>query len=218
MTQLWAWEYEGKTEVGVRIDKKQSEDFYSHRTADGSRTRYGNSITNLRKVKVVDEDAVTKTYLTTDQFIKVYKSVSDEKLRELGKAWDAAYSAAYSAARNAAWSAVWDAASDADWDTDLAVLAKDKITAEQFEILTSPWTSCGLSLYAEDWDEVLNPPVLEPKGFGAVVEAFSKTEKVETHSRFTHIGEGLWVEEGTPRKSYYFDELTNPVVISEGQK
>ena len=71
----------------------------------------------------------------------------------------------------------------------------------------------------EDWDNyylAINPPVTEPTGCGAVVEAFAKTKKVETHSRFTHIGEGLWVEEGTPQKRYYFDDLTNPTIISEG--
>jgi len=87
--------------------------------------------------------SIKKTYLTTDQFIKVYKSLSDEKLRELGKARDEANSAARYAAR----------------DANLAILAKDKTTKEQFNILTHPWTSCGLSLYAEDWEAVLNPKV-----------------------------------------------------------
>ena len=91
--------------------------------------------------------SIKKTYLTTDQFIKVWKSLSDEKLRELGKARDAAVSAAWSAARYAAR------------DANLAILAKDKTTKEQFNILTHPWTSCGLSFYAEDWEAVLNPKV-----------------------------------------------------------
>ena len=124
-------------------------------------------VTNLRKVKVVDETE-PKTYLTTDQFIKVFKSLSDEKSREVGKAWSAANPAAWSAAWDAAWDAAyskaWYASKSAAWsaalDADLAILAKDKITAEQFEILTSPWTSCGLSLFAEDWSDLINPVVI----------------------------------------------------------
>jgi len=119
--------------------------------------------------------SIKKTYLTTDQFIKVYKSLSDEKSRELSKAWYAANSAANSAARDVAWdaaySAAWYAADLATWnvadlatwnvarDADLAIRAKDKTTKEQFNILTHPWTSCGLSFYAEDWEAVLNPKV-----------------------------------------------------------
>ncbi len=121
------------------------------------------------------QNVATKTYLTTDQFIKVFKSLSDEKSRELDAARVKAWSAILDAARYAAWyatrSVALDAARVGSWHAaesaaryatryatryaDLAVLAKDKITAEQFEVLTSPWTSCGLSLYAEDWEEEL---------------------------------------------------------------
>lgn len=77
-------------------------------------------------------DPITKTYLTTKQFIKVWKSLDEPKQKELHDAWEAAWYAA--------------------WDADLAILVKDKISDEHFEILTKPWTSCGLSLYAEDWE------------------------------------------------------------------
>ena len=108
-----------------------------------------------------------QTYKTTDQFIEELKSFDDAKMKQLSAARDAAryvdWSAARDAARDAAWYAAryevwyaaWYAARDAArsvarsaawsaaWYADLAVLVKDKITAEQFEILTSPWTSCG---------------------------------------------------------------------------
>ena len=80
---------------------------------------------------------VTKTYLTTEQFITVWNSLDDEKRKELHAAW------------NAAWDAAWYATRNAAWDADLAVLVKDKISDEHFEILTKPWTSCGLSLFVE---------------------------------------------------------------------
>ena len=160
MIQLWAWEYEGKTEVGFKSIVDNQELFAIPDWSPlGRRTTY--QVHNLRKVKVVDEDLATKTYLTTDQFIKVWESFDDEKRKEVSAAWsasadwNAARNAAWSAARDAGWNATRNAAWSADWsaarNADLAVLAKDEITAEQFEILTSPWTSCGLSLYAEDW-------------------------------------------------------------------
>ena len=114
-----------------------------------------------------------QTYKTTDQFIKEFKSFDDDKIKQLSADWSEAWNAAWNAARDAVWSeawsaawyAVWNAAWNAAWSVvwnetwnsawfaawsaDLAVLVKDKITAEQFEILTSPWTSCGLSLFVE---------------------------------------------------------------------
>ena len=241
MTQLWAWEYEGKTEIGSV--EGESSDYLDLRIAlpkdNGKGTtvywRSRSAVTNLRKVKVVDETE-QKTYLTTDQFIKVYKSLSDEKSRELGKAWNearsvawyAANSAAWSAAYSVAWSAAWSvgryAGRDTAWyagrDANLAVLAKDKITAEQFEILTSPWTSCGLSLYAEDWDEVLSPKVTEPTGFAAVVKASNPRSGGEflwvriRDYRLEQEDNFVWESENGYREPW--GNLFNPIIISEG--
>ena len=115
--------------------------------------------------------SIKKTYLTTDQFIKVFKSLSDGKSRELDvaysavnfAAWRTARDAAWLTARDAAWYAAWSAARAAAWsaarDADLAILAKDAITPEYFNILMHPWTSCDLSPFVEDWEAVLNPKV-----------------------------------------------------------
>ena len=136
--------------------------------------------------EIVGNEVSVQTYKTTDQFIKEFKSFDDAKIKQLSEAWDAIRDVAWSEARSEAWSEPWSEARSEAWNAawyairdearsaawyvawyaDLAVLVKDKITAEQFEILTSPWTSCGLSLYAEDWEEVLNPKVVEPTGFG----------------------------------------------------
>ena len=276
MTQLWAWEYEGKTEIGSV--EGESSDYLDLRIAlpkdNGKGTtvywRSRSAVTNLRKVKVVDEDAVvlegindlerridraiesmkpswfgvfldiqkkvkeqskppvTKTYLTTDQFIKVYKSLSDEKSRELSVAWSVAWSVDWSEAWDAAWDAAWyvawdeawDEARNAAWYADLAVLAKDKITTEQFEILTSPWTSCGLSLYAEDWDEVLSPKVTEPTGFAAVVKASNPRSGGEflwvriRDYRLEQEDNFVWESENGYREPW--GNLFNPIIISEG--
>ena len=141
---------------------------------------------NLRMEELAREDK-QKTYLTTEQFIKVFKSLSDEKSRELSKADSAAVSAAryaaYFAARYAAKYAAYFAAVSAAWDeadsaavsaaryaaryaardANLAILAKDAITPEHFNILTQPWTSCDLSPFVEDWEAVLNPKVEDAK-------------------------------------------------------
>ena len=203
---------------------------------------------------------VTKTYLTTEQFIKVYKSLDDAKMKQLCVARSADQSAARFAAQSAArsmewrvrhfaawsvdWSADWSvaqsAALNAAWDADLAVLARDKITDEHFEILTKPWTSCGLSLFAEDWEEVLNPKVLEPKGFGAIVEAHTKKYSRQQWVRINEntwetaswavgrknrrkfvklvgVAGATWFDE-TQQSYFVWSDLINPVVISEGQK
>ena len=58
MTQLWAWEYEGKTEVGFKSIVDNQELFAVPDWSPlGRRTTY--QVHNLRKVKVVDEDVVT---------------------------------------------------------------------------------------------------------------------------------------------------------------
>jgi hypothetical protein len=60
-------------------------------------------------------------------------------------AWDAAWGTARNAAWNAAWDAAWNAAwgtaRNAAWDAALALIVKDLITPEQFEILYGPWRS-----------------------------------------------------------------------------
>ena len=48
-------------------------------------------------------------------------------------------SAARDAARDAAWAAAWDAAWGAARDAILAVLARDLISPEQFDVLYGPW-------------------------------------------------------------------------------
>jgi hypothetical protein len=58
-------------------------------------------------------------------------------------AWDAAWHAARNAsARNAsAWDAAWHAARDAAWDAACALIVKDKITAQEFDLLYGPWAN-----------------------------------------------------------------------------
>jgi hypothetical protein len=69
-------------------------------------------------------------------------------------AWNAARNAAWYAARDAAWgaawNAAWNAAKDAAWgaagDAAGALVTRDLITEEQFNVLTGPWVSVMGSL------------------------------------------------------------------------
>jgi hypothetical protein len=54
---------------------------------------------------------------------------------------DAARDAAQRVARDAVWDAAWDAARDAAGDAAGALLVRDLITAEQFDLLYGPWKS-----------------------------------------------------------------------------
>ena len=58
MTQLWAWEYKGKTEYGWKHWERTSVSLYVAQDSSVSPIMDISQVTNLRKVKVVDEDAV----------------------------------------------------------------------------------------------------------------------------------------------------------------
>jgi hypothetical protein len=70
-----------------------------------------------------------------------------------GAAWDAAggaaWGAAWDAARYAAWyaagGAAWDAAGGAAWGAAGALVVRDLITTEQYDILTQPFVDAGLA-------------------------------------------------------------------------
>ena len=277
MNNLFMWDYQGKTEFGWKHWERTSVSLYVAQDSSVSPIRDISKVTNLRKVKVVDEDVVvfdkkvidrwnllsekkwnqlldlvkleieptppiTKTYLTTEQFIKVWKSLDESKQKELHAArfaaqftirsatWSAARDAARgaaqftnayairSAARSAALGVDWYAIGGAVWYADLAIFVRDKITPDQFNILVQPWTSCGLSLYAEDWEQVLNPKVVEPKNFGAIVEASVK--ELFSRRKWLLVGnypntlESMW--RSADGKCRNWHSLINPTIISEG--
>jgi hypothetical protein len=55
--------------------------------------------------------------------------------------WGAAREAAWKAAREAAWKAARGAAREAAWGAVWGAVTRDLITAEQYKVLTAPWTS-----------------------------------------------------------------------------
>ena len=85
--------------------------------------------------------------------IEKCKTVTPEQVDRLnaawGAAWNAVWNAVWNAARTAAWGAAWDAAwgaartaaRDAAGNSALALLVRDLITPEQFDVLYGPWAS-----------------------------------------------------------------------------
>ena len=65
-----------------------------------------------------------------------------------GAAWCAAWGAAWSAAREAAWGATQVTAWDAAGDAVIALLVRDLITTEQFDVLTAPMRAAGIDFDA----------------------------------------------------------------------
>ena len=62
--------------------------------------------------------------------------------------WSAAWTAARDAAWYAAWYAAWDAARDAARDAAWALVVRDLISTEQFDVLTAPMRAAGIDFDA----------------------------------------------------------------------
>ena len=74
--------------------------------------------------------------------------LTGDEARKLNAAWDAAWDAARGAARGAAWEAAWGAAWDAAW----ALVVRDLVSTEQFDVLTAPMRAAGI-----DFDTLTAP-------------------------------------------------------------
>ena len=60
----------------------------------------------------------------------------------------------------------------------------------------------------------LSPPVTEPTGFGAIVEA----DRSSDQNRQMFVKNLFWFRKDDPERGFLWNSLQNPVVISEGQK
>jgi len=86
--------------------------------------------------------------LTAEQWVAARVAARDagrDAARDAG--WDAAWDAARDAAWDAARDAAWDAARDAGWDAGRAgeaLVVRDLISAEHFDILTAPMRAAGI--------------------------------------------------------------------------
>jgi hypothetical protein len=69
-----------------------------------------------------------------------YAAIDAARYPARDAAWDAACYAARAAVQSAAY-ATWDAARDAAPDAAVALMMRDKITPEQFDLLYGPWAS-----------------------------------------------------------------------------
>ena len=91
--------------------------------------------------------------LTSAQWINTFAATRDATRDAAGgAAWvaarDAAWGAAWVAARDAAWDAAWGATQVAVWDAAgdavIALLVRDLISTEQFDVLTAPMRAAGI--------------------------------------------------------------------------
>ena len=164
MNQLLAWEYEGKTEFGYEISRgfEGIRRFVRVDNPHGRGLLRGERfITDLRKAKVVDEDAVQE------------RISADVLWVHDGKEWRTRY---------------------------------------------AMWRGKPLKT-KEDWDNyylATNPPVTEPKNFGAIVEA--ETANWANRRKFVKlmgVDDPIWF--GEKEQSYFiWSDLINPTIISEG--
>ena len=161
MTQLWAWEYQGKTEVGTQKPGNSCV-FKSAASEAIPILCHTDHITNLRKVKVVDEDDAVVSGVKAD---------------------------------------------DLDFILEKAVRALPKDSKIQDQLASVRVRLQGVT-----------PPVTEPKNFGAIVEAYFRSSKInkgaECYSRFFFNGRD-WILEGT-LYNFAWSDLINPTIISEG--
>ena len=163
MIQLWAWEYEGKAEVGWRHGERTSFSLFVVQDSLVLVNRDISQVTDLRKVKVVDEDAVQE------------RTSADGLWVHDGKEWRTRY---------------------------------------------AMWRGKPLKT-KEDWDNyyiAINPPITEPKNFGAIVEAGAKKDYRTTQDlpKTLWVFDGLyWWSQGRAEIRKWSD-LINPTIISEG--
>ncbi len=103
--------------------------------------RYG---PNTARVEALIETIETITPKQIDKLDAAWDAARDAAL---GAAWDAAWDAARGAALGAAWGAAWDAACGAAlgaawgaaWDAACALVVRDLISEEDFDLLYGPW-------------------------------------------------------------------------------
>ena len=83
---------------------------------------YERQIGQTKRGGEVSEETATKTYMTTEQFIKAWKSLDDDKRKELSAAWynalDTAWYTAWGTARAAALRTAWYNNWYNDWYND----------------------------------------------------------------------------------------------------
>ena len=182
MIQLWAWEYEGKTEFGYEISLG-SEGFRRFMRVDSLASEFIRDerfITNLRKVKVVDEDVVVIEGITRSEMIWFVKG-----LGTTGNLNHASYPETFKYIQKLI----------------LNELTQD-VDCNDHTFVNDECKYCGQNI-----------PVIEPKNFGAIVEAEYADEPRTKWIRIrTATGTAWQSAEDTATWQY----LITPTIISEG--
>ena len=148
-TQLWGWKYNGLDEFG----SQSSDNSCIFKITGTANLRHKDRITDLHKVKVVDEDAV------------VLEGI-DELERRIDRA---------------------------------------------IESIKPSWMGVFIDIQKKV-KEQSKPPVTEPTGFAAVVEADMSSDQ----NRQMFVKNLFWFRKDDPERGFLWNSLQNPVVLSEG--
>ena len=95
-------------------------------------------------------------------------------------AWDAAWGAARGAARDAAWVAARDAAWDAAWDAAGALVVRDLISTDHFDVLTAPMRAVGIDFDALGGGPKVIDPLAYGEGLGGAEAQAREEEEADT--------------------------------------
>ena len=95
-------------------------------------------------------------------------------------AWDAAWVAARGAARDAAWVAARDAAWDAAWDAAGALVVRDLISTDHFDVLTAPMRAVGIDFDALGGGPKVIDPLAYGEGLGGAEAQAREEEEADT--------------------------------------
>jgi hypothetical protein len=139
----------GETLVGGRWPCRLFEvEPRSHPLLDGGSNGHKYGCTEVKVVRELPAwQALGPNGEAVAALIERCKTLTYGEAKQLGAAWDsardaargAAWDSARAAARVAAWNAAGYAAWDAAWDSAWALMTKDLITPDQFDLLYGPW-------------------------------------------------------------------------------
>ena len=209
--QLYTWEYKGDYWIGYKRDDGSLGGI----SKQGWQGIVCSQVTDLHKVKVVNESAIVIEEVLSCMSYQVNSDGTKFKYKIEGFAVD------------------WEPSPKVQ-EPGKTLLTEDErekvwrflLPVQQLLIRRNvggftygwvdAWKKQDISPYAEDWQEVLNPPVTEPTGFGAIVEAETKFYQDETLEWQLTITKSRDKWMNKYQSFACWSDLINPVVISEG--
>ena len=95
------------------------------------------------------------TLLDFDQVLDVVCSLDDEQVKSLYAAMSDSFLAAFGETPLVSGDRVIKASQEIIAVTRMAFHLRERLSEKQFDCIQSSWNFCGLSIYADDWKDVL---------------------------------------------------------------